>query len=54
MRHRMTEKASRRLDVLSDRNLLAVHLMFDMYLDFLMKQRVSSDISLNPHFNPRL
>lgn len=40
MRHRMADDTSQRRAILSDRNLLAMHLIFDMYLDFLMKQRV--------------
>ncbi|KAH9286486.1 putative ATP-dependent RNA helicase DHX34 [Echinococcus granulosus] len=39
MRHRMAEDTSHRRAILSDRNLFAMHLIFDMYLDFLMKQR---------------
>lgn len=44
MRHRMAEvdeSHRRRAVALTDQNLRAVHLMYDMYLDFLMKQRVS-------------
>ncbi|VDK34160.1 unnamed protein product [Taenia asiatica] len=41
MRHRMADDTSHRRAILSDRNLLAMHLIFDMYLDFLMKQRWS-------------
>ncbi|VDL59482.1 unnamed protein product [Hymenolepis diminuta] len=42
MRHRMAEvdvSRHHRLISLTDQNLRAAHLMYDMYLDFLMKQR---------------
>nr|CDS28647.1 ATP dependent RNA helicase DHX34 [Hymenolepis microstoma] len=42
MRHRMAEvdvSNRHRSTALTDQNLLAAHLMYDMYLDFLMKQR---------------
>ncbi|KAM7541510.1 hypothetical protein Aperf_G00000039513 [Anoplocephala perfoliata] len=42
MRHRMAEvdvSHRHRVTALTDQNLCAAHLMFDMYLDFLMKQR---------------
>lgn len=49
MRHRMVEvdvSHRHRVTSLTDQNLRAAHLMYDMYLDFLMKQRVS--LSFNP------
>ncbi|VDM18620.1 unnamed protein product [Hydatigera taeniaeformis] len=39
MRHRMADDTPHRHSSLSDRNLLAMHLIYDIYLDFLMKQR---------------